>query len=88
MVLVYGSDTLEDFYEYLHSSSKQMRLLLKENYLWICRQLKFPLDYLIRSSNCKIGIKDIQFLKKILNEVKINLLYRGSTDGWKCKDFH
>ncbi len=72
----------------LYYCSKSMRTLLKENYYWIKKIYKSPLENLIYTTKCKITIKDINFLETFLKYAELSLLYRGSRDGWLAIDFH
>lgn len=88
-ILAYGINSKTNIYLFLYFSSKQLRLLLNQNYLWLRKITdRLTIQDLIGASKCRINRNETQFLRKIMNQVELTLLYRGSRDGWFDKDFH
>ena len=62
-ILALACDSKSEMYIFLHSSNKSLRLLLRENYMWL-RQTLDSLTFcdLVRNSNCNIGRSEASFL--------------------------
>ena len=73
----------------LFYSSKKLRNLLKENFLWISRSVKYSVyEDMFDTTYCNIGIDEALFIDSIIKDItSIKLIYRGSKDGWYIKDF-
>jgi hypothetical protein len=65
-----------------------MRLLLEENYYWISKIYNITPSGLIKNSTCKIKESGVKFLKSLLGDFELYLLYRGSQDGFYASKFH